>query len=102
MKNDLDSVAGSLIEQARLMSGLTVRDLATRAHTSPSAISNYENAKVRPSLDTLMRVIEAAGLELRLEVTEPDEQARQYEAWEAAEPKDRVEEFYAALEARHG
>ena len=61
------SVAGALITDARLRAGLTQRELASRAQTSPAAIAFYEGGRRVPTVDTLARVIAACGMELRME-----------------------------------
>ena len=68
-----------LIRMARRHAGLTQQDLADRAGTSQAAISAYEAGRRSPSVDTLCRVLGAAGFELRMRLAEPDthEQARQ-------------------------
>lgn len=48
----------------RLEKGLTKKALAEKANLSPMAISNYENGKRKPDMDTLKRLSEA--LEVRV------------------------------------
>ena len=60
--------AASLLSQARTEAGLTQRELAKRARTSQSVIARIERGQVRPSLDTLRRLLAAAGFELRIEL----------------------------------
>lgn len=55
---------GLLISKARMNSGLTQAELATRAGTSQAAIARYESDRVSPSVSTLERVLRAAGEEL--------------------------------------
>ena len=47
-------------------SGLPLRDLAERAATSAATLSFYESGKKVPSLSTLRRVADAAGLDLEV------------------------------------
>lgn len=49
------------LREARETAGLTLRELAERAHTSHSAIAAYESASKVPSTRTLLRVVDAAG-----------------------------------------
>lgn len=56
--------AGRLIREARLSGGLTQAQLAAAAGTSQTAISAYENGAREPSLDTLRRLLAAAGARL--------------------------------------
>lgn len=46
----------------RADSGMTLRELARAAGTSPSRLSDYENAKVAPTTDVLARLRHAAGV----------------------------------------
>ena len=53
--------AGLMIRTARLRAGLTLRELAERAETSHSTLSAYESGRTTPNVDTLDRVLRAAG-----------------------------------------
>lgn len=64
----------ALIREARRRAGLTQAELARRVRTSQPAIARYERARTMPDLDTLHRIVEACGFELRLELAEPDAQ----------------------------
>src|SRR5688500_2664451 len=75
-------VATSLRE-ARQRAGLTQSELARRTRTSQATVSAYESGRKRPSVDTLSRLLAAAGSQLTVEprarpVVEPSaaEQAR--------------------------
>ena len=54
----------SLICSARRSSGLTLRALAERAGTSHATLAAYEQGHKVPRADTLLRILEAAGVEL--------------------------------------
>jgi transcriptional regulator with XRE-family HTH domain len=56
--------AGTLIRRVREEQGLSLRDLATRAGTSHSALAAYEAGRKVPTVDTLDRIVRAAGFEL--------------------------------------
>jgi transcriptional regulator with XRE-family HTH domain len=74
--------SGTLVKLARLRSGLSQRELAAKAGTSQPTLAAYETARKVPSLKTLMRILEAAGFDLRfrLEPTDPhDDVIRAYE-----------------------
>lgn len=58
----------SLLSRARAAAGLSQRELARRAGTSQSVIARIEGRQVKPSLDTLTRLLAAAGFELRMEL----------------------------------
>jgi transcriptional regulator with XRE-family HTH domain len=69
----MQTVAGSLIKDARLRTGITQRALAARAATSQSTIAAYENGRKTPSMDTLLRLLRAAGLDLRMRLEVADD-----------------------------
>lgn len=60
------STAWALCREARARAGLSQRELAAKAGVSPSTIARIEKARLEPTLDLLMRVIRACGLDLRL------------------------------------
>ena len=57
-----------LLRQARRRSGLTLRALAQRAHTSHSALAAYESGRKTPAIETLERIMRAAGYEPGLQL----------------------------------
>jgi transcriptional regulator with XRE-family HTH domain len=59
--------AAQAIRTARDGAGLSKRELARRARTSPAAIVAYESGTREPSLPTLRRILAAAGA--RAEIT---------------------------------
>lgn len=83
------SWAGNLIRIARADAGLSQRELARRAKTSQATLSAYEAGRKAPTLDTLERIIRAAGFDLRI-VIEPhddhDEWVAEFER--SVDPKD--------------
>jgi transcriptional regulator with XRE-family HTH domain len=78
------STAAALLQLARLKAGLSQRELAERAGVPPTMISAYERGKRQPTLETLMRLLKAAGFELRMRL----------------EPCDSQDDVLADLEAR--
>lgn len=64
----------ALLREARRRAALTQDELARCVPTSQSAIARYERARTMPDLATVHRIVEACGLELRLELAEPDTQ----------------------------
>jgi transcriptional regulator with XRE-family HTH domain len=64
--------AGNLIKIARRDAGLSQRELARRAETSQATLSAYESGKKSPTLETLARIVRAAGLDLRISVVPYD------------------------------
>ncbi len=59
-----DSLAGRLIESARLEAGLSGAELARRAHTSRPTLAAYEHGVKSPTLETATRLLAAAGFRL--------------------------------------
>jgi len=59
--------AARLIRAARRRAGLSLRELAERAHTSHSTLASYEQARKTPNVDTLDRILTACGF--RVDVT---------------------------------
>lgn len=51
---------------------MTQAVLAKRAGTSQAAVSAYESGRRSPSVDTLCRLLAAAGLEVRMRLAPPD------------------------------
>lgn len=63
--------AATLLRGARTRAGLSQRDLARRAHTSPAAVCLYETGQRVPRVDTLARLVAAAGSTLELTAQPP-------------------------------
>ena len=99
------STGAALLQLARLKAGLTQRELAERAGVPTTMISAYERGKRQPTLDTLLRLLRAAGFDLRMQLApyEADDDVladleaartsrerarrdRQLEAWRRATP----------------
>jgi hypothetical protein len=57
---------GALIKGLRQKGGLTQEELARRAGTSQSAVARYETGSSSPSVNTLERLVRAAGAELHV------------------------------------
>jgi len=53
-----------ILRQARQASGLSLRELGSRAGTSHSTILAYEQGKKVPSAEVLLRLLHACGYEL--------------------------------------
>lgn len=54
---------------ARHRVGMSIAEVARRAHTSRSAIHAYESGSVSPSLDTAQRILSCLGCELSIAET---------------------------------
>jgi transcriptional regulator with XRE-family HTH domain len=61
--------AAAILRRVRRRAGLTLRALAARAETSHSTLSAYETGRKVPTVDTLARIVRAAGYELAVELT---------------------------------
>lgn len=60
--------AGLTIRRARKRSGLSLRALAKRAGTSHSTLATYEVGRKVPTVETLDRIVRAAGYELDVQL----------------------------------
>jgi transcriptional regulator with XRE-family HTH domain len=75
--------AGRTLRRVRRRAGLSLRALATRAETSHSTLAAYEAGRKTPTVDTLDRIVRAAGFELGVELTpnvggaDPDARGRE-------------------------
>ena len=61
-----ESIAGTLLREARQRAGLSQTELAARAGVTQSVISAYESGHRQPAVPTLAALIEATGHELVL------------------------------------
>jgi transcriptional regulator with XRE-family HTH domain len=66
------TVAAGLVRLARSKSGLTQAELAERAGVSQQTVSAYETGRMDPTVTTLLKLVEAAGLELRFQLESAD------------------------------
>jgi transcriptional regulator with XRE-family HTH domain len=99
------STAAALLQLARRRAGLSQRELAERAGVPPTMISAYERDLRQPTMATLLRLLRAAGFDLRMHLApfdshddvlatleagrSPAERARrdrQMQAWRDATP----------------
>jgi transcriptional regulator with XRE-family HTH domain len=62
------SEPGKLLREARQRAGLSQRELARRAGTAQSLVARVERGRAAPRTDTLARLLEAAGYDVRLEL----------------------------------
>lgn len=83
--------AGNLIKLARSERGLSQRDLARAAGTSQAAIAAYERGRRSPTLDTLARIVKAAGMDLRIRFEPIDDHDEWMGRFEADLPPNVVE-----------
>ena len=104
---ELPSPSAALLQLARIKAGLSQRQLAERAQVPVTMISAYERDLRQPTLATLLRLLRAAGFDLRMHLADYDRQDeilaaleesrsaagreardRQLEAWRNAVPAD--------------
>lgn len=88
------SVAAGLLQLARLKSGLSQRKLAEKAGVPTTMISAYERDLRQPTLPTLLRLLNAAGLDLRMQLVALDEHDQVLERSErdrSLEEKNRLD-----------
>jgi transcriptional regulator with XRE-family HTH domain len=92
--------AAVTLRRARHRAGLTLRGLAARADTSHSTLSAYETGRKVPTVETLDRIVRAAGYELGVELTPavggPDRTARGRELVEVLELAEQFPARHAA------
>src|SRR4051794_27362899 len=60
--------AGTTLHRARTRAGLGLRALARRADTSHATLRAYETGAKVPRVDTLVRLVRAAGFELAVDL----------------------------------
>jgi transcriptional regulator with XRE-family HTH domain len=93
--------AARTLRRVRLDAGLSLRGLAERAGTSHATLAAYEAGRAVPRVDTLSRILRAAGYATDIDVT------RRADATDA-ERLAKGQELFDALElaamfpARHG
>ena len=61
----------NLLRQIRLEKNITLAELSTAIDTWPKTISEWENSKVSPMLNSLERWANALGYEFDLHLKEP-------------------------------
>lgn len=60
--------ASAVLQAARAKAGVTQRQLAAAAGTSQAAVARYERGSVIPDLRTLVRLVEACGFHMVLDL----------------------------------
>jgi transcriptional regulator with XRE-family HTH domain len=92
---------GRTLRRARLLAGLSLRELAMRAHTSHATLLAYEQAKKSPSAATFLRILSAAGFAVDFELSR---RIRQFDGLDRGSELEQVlalaGEFPAAHQAR--
>jgi transcriptional regulator with XRE-family HTH domain len=84
--------AATYVNQARRAAGLSQRELSRRTGVPQSAIARIERGLQVPRADTLEKLLEACGFELRLGPIRGDGVDRsQLEEWLRFSPAERLE-----------
>jgi len=60
----MEATAAPILREARSRSGMSQRALAASARTAQSVVARIELGSTSPTLDTLVRLVEAAGFDL--------------------------------------
>lgn len=101
------SPAAALLRLARMDSDLTQAELAERVGVSPGVISAYETDRRQPTLNALLRLLRAAGFDLRMHLEPYDDHdevlaaaSARFDPGELAEDKARQAERLAGAAAR--
>ena len=63
-----DLQCGETLRRARERAGLTLRGAARAAGTSHATLSAYERGRKSPSVDTFLRILEAYGFAVDVEL----------------------------------
>lgn len=72
MNSDLNHTThstGQQLREARLAAHLSLRELASRAGTSHATLSTYESGRKIPSITTYLRILEAAGYAVDIQIS---------------------------------
>ena len=90
--------AAAILRSARKRSGLTLRELAGRAGTSHATLAAYECGRKVPTVDTLDRIVSAAGYDISCTLTP---QVRSFDPAERGRELSDVLHLAAQFPARH-
>ncbi len=71
-ETELPGVAAGILQLARMKAGMSQRELAERAGVPSTMISAYERGLRDPTVGTLLRLVRAAGLDLRFHLEPAD------------------------------
>lgn len=85
-----ETASRHLIQIARIRAGMSQAELARAAKTSQPAVSAYESGKRSPSVETLTRLLAAAGFELRMQLASPDTHDASRKSAEKLLPRSHV------------
>jgi hypothetical protein len=94
------TVASGLIRTARDRASLTQGDLARVAGITQQTISADETGRREPTLPTLLRLLRAAGFDLRMHLTPADRHDESLSEFMDALPPERRSEIDTATQRR--
>ena len=92
--------AARALHQARVDAGLSLRALAERAGTSHATLVAYEAGRAVPKVDTLNRILRAAGFATNIEVERRADATNAERTAKGAELRQALE-LAAMFPARH-
>lgn len=95
----MSSVAGGLLRLARRQRGLSQRQLAAAAGVPQSMIAAYEAGHREPTVPTLLKLINAAELDLRVELVPLDDHDRVLAEIREGWPEDKKQRWDLYVEA---
>ena len=94
--DEMPSPGAGLLRYARLKAGLSQSELAKRAGVPRTMVSAYERDRRQATLPTLMRLLKAAGFELRMELApyeDHDDVLRELEQHRPSEERQAWESY---------
>ena len=77
-----ERLSGALLRSARVQRGLSQTAFADLLGIAQPTLSAYEAGHRQPTVPTLLRLLERAGLELRMELAERDDDDQVLAEWE--------------------
>lgn len=92
-------MTGQLIRKARASAGLTQRELARRLGTHQPVVARWETGRTQPDFDTVVRAVEACGLDLHVELRSVDHDTVLVKRELAKRPAERLAELVDAVSA---
>jgi transcriptional regulator with XRE-family HTH domain len=93
------NVSGQFLREARRRAGLTQAVVARRAGVTQPTVARIESGDVTPSLERLLQLIRACGLDLDIRVVPLDEDAwTLVERGAALTPDQRLDRMMAGLD----
>ena len=94
------TLAAGLLRLARDKTNMTQTDLALQAGVSQQSISAYETGRKEPTLPTLVRLLAAAGSEMRIQLEPIDDHDTTLAAFIETLPSSRRAELAEESRAR--